>query len=89
MRAAGVIRRSSAVPARLRAFVAADADLLVNVLTDGSMLSLLGERLPGIPYLRTDPAATDLYRLYRSGVASDEWVLGVAMRFEQADRRRG
>jgi hypothetical protein len=80
--------RTSAVPIRLRAYVSDDADLLADLLTESSALSLQGDRVTGFLTAReVTQLVGQLSRLYRDGVASDEWVLGVAERFEQADRR--
>ncbi len=79
---------SSSVPDRLRGFVSADADLLADVLTQASLISLVGTRVPGLAAdLHNTKVLTDIFRLYRSGVAADEWVLRVAEQFDRADRR--
>jgi hypothetical protein len=84
----GRTTRTSAVPIRLRAYVSDDADLLADVLTDSSVLSLQSDRVVGFLTAReTTQMVTQIIRLYRDGVASDEWVLGVAERFDRADRR--
>jgi hypothetical protein len=84
----GRTTRTSAVPIRLRAYVSDDADLLVDVLTDSSVLSLHSDRVAGFLTAReATQLVVRLIRLYRDGVASDEWVLGVAERFDRADRR--
>jgi hypothetical protein len=80
--------RTSAVPIRLRAYVSDDADLLADVLTHSSVLSLYSDRVAGFLTSReASQLVALLTRLYRDGVTSDEWVLGVAERFDRADRR--
>ncbi len=83
---------SSAVPLRLRHFVARDSDLLVVLLTSVSALRLLADRQtltsPPGSGIGFDAAPVErLARLYRSGNATDARVLRAAASFERADRR--
>jgi hypothetical protein len=72
-------RVSSATPARLRRFVADDVDLMVPVLTASNSL-------PAAQW-QSERLSSMLLELYRSGIATEQWVLKVADRFERADRR--
>lgn len=82
----------SAVPFRLRRFVASDADLLVVLLTAVSALQLLADRRtltspPGSGIGFDAAPVGHLTRLYRAGGATDTRVLRVAVSFERADSR--
>ncbi len=82
----------SAVPFRLRRFVAIDSDLLIDVLTSIATLQLLADRrtltAPPGTGIGFDAAPVEhLVRLYRSGNATDTRVLRAAASFERADRR--
>jgi hypothetical protein len=74
-----VSRVSSATPARLRRFVAEDVDLMVPVL-------IASNSLPTAQW-QSERLISLLLELYRTGIATEQWVLKVADRFERADRR--